>query len=91
VLKLAHDDAFRALSPGTVLTAHMIRLLLDEGASTLDFGRGDDGYKASWAGLRRQRTGILLADPRRVGGVAALLHHDLGIVMRKARQFIPSS
>jgi len=28
VLKLAHDDAWRSLSPGTVLTAHMIRKLL---------------------------------------------------------------
>ncbi len=85
VLKLAHDDAWRSLSPGTVLTAHMIRALLDEGASMLDFGRGDDGYKASWAGLRRPRIGLLLANPRDPEGVLALARHAAGLLLREAR------
>ena len=72
VLKLAHDEAFKSLSPGTVLTAHLIRGLLDEGVSGLDFGRGDDGYKRAWAGRRRQRVGVLLINPRRPAGLAAL-------------------
>ena len=72
VLKLAHDEAHKALSPGTVLTAHLIRTLLDEGVRGLDFGRGDDGYKQAWAGLRRQRIGVVLINPRRAAGLAAL-------------------
>lgn len=86
VLKLAHDDAWRALSPGTVLTAHMIRLLIGEGASELDFGRGDDPYKQLWAGQRRQRVGVLAAAPWRPRGVTALLQHDAGSVLRWARR-----
>jgi len=79
VLKLAHDEAARARSPGTVLTAAMIRHLLDrERVAELDFGRGDDAYKALWAGRRRQRIGVLLVDPRRPAGLAALLRHALG-------------
>ena len=86
VLKLAHDDAWRALSPGTVLTAHMIRgLIADEGVRELDFGRGDDAYKQSWAGLRRQRIGVLLASAWRPRGAAALLRHDIGTVLRNVR------
>lgn len=85
VLKLAHDDARRSLSPGTVLTAHMIRALIAEGARELDFGRGDDAYKQLWAGQRRQRVGMMLANPWRAGGIAALLRHDAGTMLQRTR------
>ena len=87
VLKLAHDEAWRALSPGTVLTAHMIQgLIADGGVRDLDFGRGDDPYKQSWAGLRRQRIGMLLASAWRPGGAATLLRHDIGTILRSVRR-----
>jgi len=85
VLKLAHDDAWRSLSPGTVLTCHMIRGLLDEGVADLDFGRGDDEYKASWTSLRRPRIGMLLANPRDPFGLLVLARHTAGVVLRRAR------
>ncbi len=79
VLKLAHDEACKAHSPGTVLTALMLRHLLDEEHVTrIDFGRGDDGYKQGWATQRRQRIGLLLANPLRLAGAAALLRHTAG-------------
>lgn len=79
VLKLAHDEAFKAHSPGTVLTALMLRHLLDvERVTRIDFGRGDDGYKRGWASERRQRIGILLVSPWRLAGAAALLRHAAG-------------
>jgi hypothetical protein len=88
VLKLAHDEAFQADSPGTVLTALVLRRLLDDaqaGAQVgeIDFGRGDDGYKQGWAGQRRQRIGLVLVNPRRPAGLAFLARHGLGQV-RKA-------
>jgi hypothetical protein len=84
VLKLAHDEAFRALSPGTVLTALMIRRLLDEeGVSELDFGRGDDDYKKDWTGERRQRIGVVLANPLRFSGVTAIARHFAGSARRR--------
>jgi len=85
VLKLAHDDAWRALSPGTVLTAHMIHGLLDEGVVELDFGRGNDGYKALWTTLRRPRIGVLLANSRDIRGLTALARHSVGRMLRKTR------
>lgn len=79
VLKLAHDEAFKAHSPGTVLTALMLRHLLDqEHVVRIDFGRGDDGYKQGWATLRRQRIGVLLVNPWRGSGMVALMRHVLG-------------
>jgi Acetyltransferase (GNAT) domain len=79
VLKLAHDEAFKAHSPGTVLTALMLRHLLDqEHVSRIDFGRGDDAYKQGWARCRRQRIGVLLVNPWRLSGMVALAHHAVG-------------
>lgn len=79
VLKLAHDEAFKAHSPGTVLTALMLRHLLNhEHVLRIDFGRGDDAYKQAWAARRRQRIGLLLVNPWRPAGAAELLRHVAG-------------
>ncbi len=86
VLKLAHDEAARAHSPGTVLTAMMIEHLIEqEGVRALDFGRGDDPYKASWTTARRQRVGLVLANPRTVAGIVSVVQHFAGQVRRKAK------
>ncbi len=83
VLKLAHDEAFKVHSPGTVLTALMIRHLLDrEHVAAIDFGRGDDAYKRGWATRRRQRIGLLLINPWRWSGMVALARHGFGRARR---------
>jgi CelD/BcsL family acetyltransferase involved in cellulose biosynthesis len=87
VLKLAHDEAFKAHSPGTVLTASMLRLLLDgEGVQAIDFGRGDDAYKRGWVGERRQRVGFVLANPLRLSGLMELARHHLGRLRSAVRR-----
>jgi hypothetical protein len=89
VLKLAHDDGARAVSPGTVLTAHVIRGLIEQdGVRELDFGRGDDVYKRSWAARRRERIGLVAFNPLRVGGAAGLARHAAGHVFRTARTLL---
>jgi len=85
VLKLVHDQGQDARSPGTVLTALVIQHLLDQGAiDWLDFGRGDDPYKKSWVRQRRQRVGMLIADPWRPVGLAAIARDWLGRLRRRA-------
>jgi len=87
VLKLAHDEAYKAHSPGTVLTALMLRHFLDqEHVTRIDFGRGDDAYKQGWATRRRQRIGLLLINPWRVSGIVALLRHGVGRFCAAARR-----
>lgn len=87
VLKLAHDETARAASPGTVLTAMMVRLLIEEdGVRVLDFGRGDDAYKRLWVGARRQRVGFVIADPLSPWGAAALARQAAGAVLRRVRR-----
>jgi len=83
VLKLAHDQAHDAASPGTVLAALTIRHLIEQdGVRALDYGRGDDAYKRGWTGARRQRIGLLIANPRHPRGLAAISRDALGRARR---------
>ena len=87
ILKLAHDESRKDLSPGTVLTALMIRHLLErEGVTELDFGRGDDPYKQGWVAERRQRVGVLLVNPWRWAGIAEWARHTAGRLAAIVRQ-----
>ena len=91
ILKLAHDDAYKSFSPGTVLTAHAIRdMLRHEIIAELDFGRGDDEYKRQWTSERRQRIGVLLADPRQWDGLSALVRHDVGTALQSLKRSVRS-
>ena len=86
VQKLAHDEAQRALAPGTVLTALMIRHLLEvDHVKELDFGRGDDAYKRLWTGARRQRVGVLVVNPFSLAGSVAIARHGVGLLRRQFR------
>jgi hypothetical protein len=88
ILKLAHDEQFKALSPGTVLTAATIRELIEvDGVKELDFGRGDDPYKRGWVSCRRPRIGLLGLNPLTLPGISALFAHDAGIFLRRAQEF----
>lgn len=88
VLKLAHDEAFKALSPGTVLTAAVIRSLIEQDSvGCLDFGRGDDPYKRGWTGQRRLRIGLLALNPARLDGLHDLVRHDAGHFLRTAKSW----
>jgi hypothetical protein len=89
VLKLAHAEAAKAASPGTVLTALMIRgLITDDAVRRLDFGRGDDAYKRLWVSRRRQRIGFVLADPLHPLGALAMARQGAGAVRRRLRSLL---
>lgn len=52
--KLAHDETQADLSPGTLLTWHMIEALLETGdPKQLNFGRGSEPYKSQWMPQRQ--------------------------------------
>lgn len=54
--KLAHDDAATAHSPGTLLTAALFEHVIDrDGVALVDFGTGNDAYKADWMEAVRPR------------------------------------
>lgn len=86
VPKLFHLETERAASPGTVLTAMMLRhLIAEDRVRVIDFGRGDDAYKAHWVSGRVQLIGLVLADPRHPAGLAALARQAAGRLLRRFR------
>jgi hypothetical protein len=54
--KLAHREAAKPLSPGSVLTAALMRHVVDvDRVALVDFGTGDDPYKRDWMEQQRPR------------------------------------
>lgn len=54
--KLAHDEAHKALSPGTLLTAAMFdHVLATDRPAEVDYGLGNEAYKADWMDAQRPR------------------------------------
>jgi hypothetical protein len=80
IYKVAYDPAHAGYSPGTVLTAYLLRRMIDgEGdrIEEVDFLIGDDAYKKHWMSHRRERWGIVAYNPRTLRGGALLLREVL--------------
>jgi hypothetical protein len=81
--KLAYREDAKALSPGTVLSMAMFRSAIDEDrVARIDYGTGDEPYKADWMDERRMLwrvraynkrtvTGLLKAARRKVSSLVA--------------------
>jgi hypothetical protein len=82
--KLAHIEAERGTSPGTVLSEAMFRDVIDrDRPEIIDFGTGDDPYKADWMDERRMLARVTLYNRGSVGGMARAMRAALG---RRLRQ-----
>jgi hypothetical protein len=68
--KLAYRDDAKALSPGTILSMAMFRHVLDEDkVGAIDYGTGDEPYKADWMDSRRTLWRVKAYDGRSLGGL----------------------
>ncbi len=68
--KLAYREDAKALSPGTVLSMAMFRSALDEDrVSRIDYGTGDEPYKADWMDERRMLWRVRAYNKRTVTGL----------------------
>lgn len=67
--KLAHLESARSLSAGTTLSAALFEHVIDVDRATLvDFGTGDQSYKADWMNAVRPRYRIDCIDLKRARG-----------------------
>lgn len=83
IYKLAHDEKYRELSPGTLLTAALMQHVIDvDRVETVDFLSGDDAYKQLWMDQVHERHGMVAYNPRTWRGLAGLGRELLGRALR---------
>ncbi len=72
--KLAYAESAKALSPGTILGEAMFRRAIDtDRVNLIDYGTGDDAYKADWMAERRQLWRLRAFNPRTMSGLFGAL------------------
>ncbi len=68
--KLAHRESARELSPGTILSRALFQHVIHQDAvDVIDFGTGDEPYKADWMDARAPLDRIDAYNPRRASGL----------------------
>lgn len=84
--KLAHLEAAKPLSPGSILSAAMFRHAIDEDRVALvDFGNGNDAYKADWMEQVRPRYRLEAFRPRWPGNWPLIARRLAGRLAGRAK------
>ena len=79
IYKLAYDEQYVKLSVGSILTAHVMRHVIDiDKVTEVDYLTGDEAYKQEWMSHRRERWGITAFNRGTLAGVALAGRHILG-------------
>jgi len=84
--KLAHREDVADLSPGTILSHAMFEHVIDrDRVHLIDFGTGDDRYKADWMDTRVMRMRVELFNPRTPAGLFGAARAGLGKLVGRGR------
>lgn len=84
--KLAHRQDVAELSPGTILSKAMFEHVIDkDGTNMIDFGTGDDRYKADWMDTRVMRMRVELYNPRKISGLFGAAKAGLRALVGRGR------
>ena len=82
--KLAYAEETRDLSPGTILSVAMFRHALDiDKVERIDFGTGDDGYKADWMERSEPLDRMIAFNPSTPGGWAGAARAKASELVRR--------
>ena len=84
--KLAYAESAKALSPGTILGEAMFRRAIDEDRVRLiDYGTGDEPYKADWMAERRPLWQLDAYNPRTFAGLLGLARAKVSALAGRGR------
>ncbi|MGQ0660278.1 GNAT family N-acetyltransferase [Sphingosinicella sp.] len=84
--KLAYAESARELSPGTILGHAMFSRAIDEDrVRTIDYGTGDEPYKADWMAERHQLWTLTARNPRTLHGLAGALRAKVAKLAGRGR------
>ncbi|MES2048812.1 MAG: GNAT family N-acetyltransferase [Pseudomonadota bacterium] len=93
IYKLAYDEKFAKFSIGSILTAHMLRHVIDvDHVEEVDYLTGDDEYKKDWMSHRRERWGLIAFNQTTIKGRLAgywhLGRHELKRVIMHVKSIL---
>ena len=89
IYKLAHDKNLESYSIGSVLTAHIMRHVIDlDKVYEVDYLIGDDDYKKDWMSHRRERWGIVAYNPATFLGWTCAIKQSLGELRRRIFSYV---
>jgi hypothetical protein len=84
IFKLAYDPRYTEHSVGSLLTAHLMRHVIDvDRVDTVDYLSGDDDYKKDWMSARRERWGLRVYRWGSVAGLAGAARSLAGELARR--------
>jgi hypothetical protein len=84
--KLAYAEAAKALSPGTVLSMAMFRHVLDQDrVARIDYGTGDEPYKADWMEDKATLWRLSAFNPRSPTGLVGVAKAAASALVRRLR------
>lgn len=85
--KLAHVERARGGSPGTLLSAAMFRhAIVADRVAKIDFGTGDDAYKADWTDTRVPLFALDAWNPAAIRGLAGAVRARARTLVRRVRK-----
>lgn len=85
IYKLAYDKQYLPYSVGTILTAYMMKQVIDvDGVEVIDFLTGNDAYKREWMSHQRERCQITVFNKKTLRGkVLALWNINIKQIVRR--------
>ena len=83
IFKVAYDERYGQYSIGSLLTAALLEQALDaDQVHEVDYLIGDDAYKKEWVDQRRERWGLIVYNPRTLGGLLGVCRESAGRILK---------
>jgi len=88
IYKLAYDESQAQHGAGTILTAFLMRHVLDvDRVNEVDYLIGDDAYKKDWMTHRRERWGIVAYNLKTLRGLVGWIREVGGRWVKRVKRF----
>lgn len=89
IYKLCQNPDFDEYSPGSQLTVHLMRHVMDvDKVSKVDFLSGDDLYKKDWMSHRQELWGLQIVNSKTIYGFALTINNHMGLIKKTLLKLI---
>jgi len=91
IYKLAYDEKYREQSVGSILSAELFRIAIDEDkVAEIDYGIGSEPYKRDWMTAVRRIVGIEAYNRRTLRGLSMIAIRQISRMVRRFRRVAPA-